>query len=67
MADRMHILDTGLPQFRGDENHEEKLEALIDYLYQLIEELQYLLRHLEADNFSEGGLRELAEEVKKLM
>lgn len=67
MADRMHILDTGLPKFRGDENQEEKLEALIDYLYQLIEELQYLLRHLEADNFSEGGLRELAEEVKKLM
>lgn len=67
MADRMHILDTGLPQFQSAASPEEKLDRLIDYLYQFLEEMQYLLRHLDAGNFSEGGLEELAEAVKKLI
>ena len=61
MPDRMHILDTGFPSFTGYESTEDKLEAIRNYLYLLIEELRYLLRHLDAGNFTESGLAELAE------
>ncbi len=61
MPDRMHILDTGFPNFTGYESTEDKLEAIRNYLYLLIEELRYLLRHLDAGNFTESGLEELAE------
>ena len=61
MPDRMHILDTGFPNFTGYESTEDKLDAIRNYLYLLIEELRYLLRHLDAGNFTESGLAELAE------
>ena len=63
MPDRMHALETGLPSFHGYENTEEKVEAIQNCLYMLMEELRYLLRHLDADNFSDAGMRELAENV----
>ena len=63
MPDRMHILETGLPSFSGYEETEEKVDALRNYLFMLMEELRYLLRHLDAENFSESGLETLAESV----
>lgn len=56
MADRMHILDTGLPDFSRYSTTEDKLAALIEYLYMMIEELRYLLRHLDADNFADDSV-----------
>lgn len=56
MADRMHILDTGLPDFSRYSTTEDKLAALIEYLYMMIEELRYLLRHLDADNFASDSV-----------
>ncbi len=61
MPDRMHILDTGFPTFTGEESTEEKVTAVQNYLYMLMEELRYLLRHLDAENFTDAGLVELAE------
>ncbi len=61
MPDRMHILDTGCPAFTGEESTEEKVTAIQNYLYMLMEELRYLLRHLDAENFTDAGLGELAE------
>ena len=63
MPDRMHVLETGMPGFRGDEKTEDKVDALQNYLYMLMEELRYLLRHLDAENFSDSGLEALAESV----
>ena len=63
MPDRMHTLESGLPSFTGYEETEEKVNALQNYLYMLMEELRYLLRHLDAENFSESGLETLAESV----
>ena len=63
MPDRMHTLETGLPSFSGYEETEEKVDALQNYLFMLLEELRYLLRHLDAENFSESGLEALAESV----
>ena len=63
MPDRMHALETGMPSFHGYETTEEKVDALQTALFLLMEELRYLLRHLDADNFSDSGLEELAETV----
>ena len=63
MPDRMHTLETGMPSFHGYETTEEKVDALQNALFLLMEELRYLLRHLDADNFSDSGLEELAETV----
>ena len=63
MPDRMHALETGLPSFSGYEETEEKVNALQNYLYMLMEELRYLLRHLDAENFSESGIETLVERV----
>ena len=52
-----------MPGFRGDEKTEDKVDALQNYLYMLMEELRYLLRHLDAENFSDSGLEALAESV----
>ena len=60
MPDRMHTLDAAFPDFNGMENTEEKLNAIQNYLFMLMEELRYLLRHLDADNFNDAGLAELA-------
>ncbi len=63
MPDRMHVLETGMPSFHGYEETEEKVDALQNCLYMLMEELRYLLRHLDADNFTADGLETLAESV----
>lgn len=63
MPDRMHALETGLPSFHGYESTEEKVDAIQNSLFMLMEELRYLLRHLDADNFSDEGMQELAESV----
>ena len=63
MPDRMHTLETGMPSFHGYETTEEKVDALRNSLFLLMEELRYLLRHLDAENFSDSGLEELAETV----
>ena len=66
MPDRMHTLDTGFPDFSGYEDTEDKVDAIRNYLYMLMEELRYLLRHLDAGNFTESGLAELAQAAAKV-
>lgn len=63
MPDRMHTLESGLPGFSGYEETEEKVNALQNYLYMLLEELRYILRHLDAENFTESGIETLVERV----
>lgn len=60
MPDRMHMIDTGFPNFSGYEKTEEKVEAIQNYLFMLLEELRFLLRNLDLDNFNEQGIKDLA-------
>ena len=63
MPDRMHMIDTGFPNFSGYEKTEEKVEAIQNYLFMLLEELRFLLRNLDADNFNDAGLADLADKL----
>lgn len=60
MPDRMHMLDTGYPNFSGYEKTSEKVDAIQNYLFMLLEELRFLLRNLDLDNFNEQGIKDLA-------
>lgn len=63
MPDSMHILDAGLPRFKGTESTEDRVAAIQNYLYMLLEELRYLLRHLGKENFDEASLTELTDSI----
>lgn len=63
MPDSMHLLDAGLPRFKGSESTEDKVAAIQNYLYMLLEELRYILRHLGAENFTAQGAQEVVEQA----
>ena len=67
MPDRMHMMDTGYPNFTGMETTEDKVTAIQNYLFMFMEELRYLLRHLDADNFTDAGLAGMAESMVETM
>lgn len=67
MPDRMHMLDTGYPNFSGYEKTSEKVDAIQNYLFMLLEELRFLLRNLDLDNFNEQGIKDLAAEAAKAL
>ena len=57
------MIDAGLPRFSGGESTEEKVSAIQNYLFMLLEELRYLLRHLGKDNFTQAGAQEVVEQA----
>ncbi len=59
----MHMIDAGLPRWSGGESTEEKVSAIQNYLFMLLEELRYLLRHLGKDNFTRAGAQEVVEQA----
>ncbi|MBR4703233.1 MAG: hypothetical protein IKO91_05255 [Oscillospiraceae bacterium] len=63
MPDSMHMIDAGLPRWNGSESTEEKVSAIQNYLFMLLEELRYLLRHLGKDNFTQAGAQEVVEQA----
>lgn len=54
-------LDQNLPRFTGQESLEERVRILQDYQYQLLEQLRYILYHLDIRNFNQTALREFTE------
>lgn len=46
------VLDQNLPRFHGGESLEERVRVLQDYQYQLLEQLRYILSHLDTRNFN---------------
>lgn len=67
MPDRMHMLDTGYPNFSGYEKTSEKVDAIQNYLFILLEELRFLLRNLDLDNFNEQGIKDLATAIAGIL
>lgn len=47
MADRFFQADSAFPAFHGQETQEEKLQRVLDYVYQLREQYRYLLTQLD--------------------
>lgn len=50
MADRLFSADSAFPGFTGDETQEEKIERILDYLYQINEQYRYILCQLNFDD-----------------
>lgn len=51
-------LDTSFPNLEG-QTTEQKLRALTDYLYQLLEQLRYTLHNLGIENMNDEALKEI--------
>lgn len=51
-------LDQNLPRFTGEESLERRVQLLQDYQYQLLEQLRYILSHLDMRCFSQAALKE---------
>ena len=56
-------LDQNLPRFTGGEDLERKVQLLQDYQYQLLEQLRYILGHLDTRNFNQTALSEWAGQI----
>lgn len=56
MPSGMHLLDAGFPSFTGHESTAEKLDRVQNYLFQLLEELRFLLHNLGTENFNADEL-----------
>ncbi len=46
MADRLFGTESSFPGFTGEETQEEKIERILDYLYQINEQYRYILCQL---------------------
>ncbi len=55
MADRAFGADSAFPGFTGDETQEEKIQRILDYLYQINEQYRYILCRLNLDLTDEGN------------
>ena len=63
-------LDTGFPDLSGMQSADRQIEAIRDYLCQLLEQLRYALHNLSAENFNTtevtGWLGEVIEEPVRI-
>lgn len=64
MPNGMQMLDSGLPQFTGTENTADKVSAIQNYLFMLLEQLRYVLNNLGKENFNSTELESLKTEIK---
>jgi hypothetical protein len=46
------MADSSFPGFTGQETQEEKIERILDYLYQMNEQYRYILCQLNASDLS---------------
>ena len=64
MPGSLKQVDSKFPDFRGGESTDEKINAILDYLFVLREELEYLFGHLGTENFSQQNLDELQNRLR---
>ena len=62
MANAFSQLDTSFPSMDG-KNTEAKIQAIQDYLYQLLEQLRYTMNNINPDNFNEAEVNGWAGET----
>ena len=57
--------DTQFPNFTGQENPEDQIRTIRNYLYMLLEQLRYTLNNLDAGNFNTEGLKEIQDAISQ--
>lgn len=57
--------DTGFPTFAEGEDSNAKIDKVMNYLHMLLEQLRYSLANLDADNFNDAGLKEIADGIAR--
>ena len=65
MPDMMLGMDTGFPQFTGQEPLSRKVGMMYDYLVQLQESLRYTMQNLDSRNFNATGLLRIGETIRE--
>jgi len=60
MSRELLFTDSAFPEKGGEGSVNERIDGILDYLYMLREQLSYSLKHIDGDNFSEGGIKELS-------
>lgn len=53
--------DAGFPRLTSDVPMEERMNRVRDYLFNLLEQLRYILSNLSAENFNDAALKEIEE------
>lgn len=53
--------DEGFPRLTSDVPMEERMNRVRDYLFNLLEQLRYILSNLSAENFNDAALKEIEE------
>lgn len=64
MPGGLAALDIGFPRFTGQETTEQKLTAIMNYLYMLLETLRYTLSNLDTSNWNKPALDEFVEMIR---
>lgn len=60
MPNSLLAADTLFPKIDENKTQNENLRTVTNYLYMLVEELRYTFNNLDAGNFNEAGLEEIA-------
>jgi hypothetical protein len=63
MPTQFAALDNGFPSFTGRESTEQKVDALYNYVFLLLENLRYILRNLSPENFNEAEMKDWGNEI----
>ena len=61
----MAFLKQEAPEFGADTTPEEKISRLADFITQHMEELNFVLRHLSGDNFTESAWKDIRGAAEK--
>lgn len=56
MASNWLYIDAGFPAFTGEESTEEKISAIQNYMYMLVEQLRYTLHNLDLANMNAAAV-----------
>ena len=65
MPSNFSAVESAFPNLNGMSSTEQKLRAIQDYLYLLLEQLRYTLENLGAENFNETSLQEITGPIYK--
>lgn len=65
MPGGISMLDTGFPGFAEQASTQEQVTTILNYLYQLMEQLRYTMNNLGEENFNTVSLVEMGETITK--
>lgn len=59
------MVDSNFPTFTGDEKPREQINALVDYMFVLVEELKFQLENLDSSNWNSNALKTFQSDTTK--